>query len=274
MSRVKKPTLNQFNLPKNDARIDEKILARWQPGVRNSDDDDRTIQIYKFIGEDFWDVGITARSIAQKLKDLGEGDVTVSINSPGGDFFEGAAIYNLLVEHKGKVTIKIAGLAASAASLITMAGDSIMISEIGFLMIHNTWGYIAGNRNELRKAADTFETFDSALAGIYAKRTGLDSEEIAALMDKDTWINASDAVEKGFADEITAGKSVDDNKTKDKKALARRTVENALARQRFSRKEREDILKNAFGQRDAADEVTRDADDVEGFKKLIEAMKI
>ncbi|WP_034085582.1 head maturation protease, ClpP-related, partial [Pseudomonas aeruginosa] len=111
--------------------------------------------------------------IAGALRAIGgDVDVTVNINSPGGDVFEGLAIYNLLREHKGKVTVNIIGLAASAASFIAMAGDEIRIGRAAFLMIHNAWLIAMGNRNDLREIADWLEPFDMTLADIYAQRTG------------------------------------------------------------------------------------------------------
>lgn len=265
------PKINSLQLPKTDT-IDD-IHSRWNPSVRASDDDNNTIQIYQSIGEDYFGDGFTARRMSAALRSIGKDkDVVVSINSPGGDFFEGATIYNLLREHKGHVTVKIPGLAASAASIIAMAGDTIQISDIGFLMIHNSWGMVVGNRNDMVQAADTFKIFDDAMADVYAARTGHDRVEISKMMDSETWLNASLAVEKGFADEISGVKSVDDGDSEKKaRALARRTVENALARAGVSRKDREEIFQKAFGLRDAADGVLRDAD--AGWNELIKTLK-
>lgn len=277
MIRAKLPVLNPVEFPKTNSRIDQTIMSRWSQDVKAADDDNNTITIYQPIGEDFFSDGFTARRMSAALRSIGERDVVVSINSPGGDFFEGATIYNLLREHKGKVTVKIPGLAASAASLIAMAGDRILVSEIGFLMIHNAWGIVIGNRNDMRKAAETFDVFDSAMADVYAARTGFDRSEIAKMMDSDTWLNASNAIEKGFADELMPAKSIEDAEgSKDKKAMAvaRRKVEMALAQQGFSRKEREDIFKQAIGPRDAADAALRDAGYTdEDLKELINVMK-
>src|SRR5690606_9455368 len=146
--------------------------------------------------------GWTAKRVSAILRNIGDNDVIVNINSPGGDMFEGLAIYNVLREHKGRITVKILGLAASAASVVAMAGDEVQISRAGFLMIHNCWIIAIGNRHELRELADWMEPFDKAMAGIYEEHTGLDPKEIEALLDAESWIGGADAVDKGFADSL------------------------------------------------------------------------
>ena len=262
MSKTKLPILNVENRNNsNKFSIDEKIYSRWSQHIRAANDDNNTITIYQPIGEDFFSEGFTARRMSAALRSIGEKDVVVSINSPGGDFFEGATIYNLLREHKGHVTVKIPGLAASAASIIAMAGDTIQISDIGFYMIHNTWTCVCGNRNDMNQAAERSGIFDAAMADVYAARTGFDREEIVAMMDSDTWMNASTAIEKGFADELTHGDVVEDDDDDDKKttAMARRTIEKAMAKFGYSRKDRDEIFTKAFGERDAAEKSLRDA---------------
>lgn len=160
------------------------------------------IAILEPIGADPWaeEGGVTARSVAAALRLHGGGPVTVTINSPGGDLFEGLAIHNLLRAHSAAVEVRIIGLAASAASIIAMAGDRIEMGSGAFLMIHNAWGIVMGNRHDMRDLAETFEEFDQAMAAIYAARSGLASAEVAALMDRDSWIGAERAVELGLAD--------------------------------------------------------------------------
>lgn len=262
MSKKNLPLINALDIPRGNNRIEEAIFSRWNPNIRAAQDENNTITIYEVIGEDFWSgSGFTAKRMAAALRSIGKKkDVIVSINSPGGDFFEGAAIYNLLREHEGKVTVKIIGLAASAASIIAMAGDTIQISEIGFYMIHDAWGFVAGNRHDLTKTAETFEVFDASMADVYSARSGYGREEIGEMMDNDTWMNASDAIEKGFADELLPEKVVDDGNTEKKEqAMARRSIEVALARQGYTRKKREDLLTKAFAARDAGNTAARDA---------------
>lgn len=212
------------------SQIQPRALDRWNPGVRaaTQDEADRTISIYDVIGQDFWSgEGVTAKRIAAALRSMGAGPVTVNVNSPGGDMFEGLAIYNLLREHKGEVTVKVIGLAASAASIIAMAGDTVQIARAGFLMIHNAWVVAMGNRNDLREYAETLEPFDRAMAEIYAARTGQDAKAMGKLMDKETWIGGNDAVEEGFADELLASDQVEQKAGKANASAVRR-IEAAL----------------------------------------------
>lgn len=275
MNKKQLPVINALDFPKGN-RIEEKIYSRWQPEVKAADDTEETITIYQQIGEDYFSEGFTARRMSAALRSIGKKkDVVVSINSPGGDFFEGATIYNLLREHEGKVTVKIPGLAASAASVIAMAGDIIKISEIGFLMIHDCWGCVCGNSQDLTKTAETFNVFDAAMADVYASRTGFDREEIIKMMDSDTWLNSSAAIEKGFADELMDAKAVkEDDDGKKSQALARRSLEAAMAKAGYSRKDREKIFVDAFGVRDTTTGTTRDAGRKdESIRELIQIMR-
>lgn len=231
--------------PSADMRSNISPMAfdRWDGSIRAADsEEDRTISVYDVIGQDYWTgEGVTAKRIAGVLRMLGAGPVTVNINSPGGDMFEGLAIYNLLREHKGEVTVKVIGLAASSASIIAMAGDNIQIARAGFLMMHNCWVMAIGNKDDLRATADTLEPFDSAMAGIYAARTGTDIKAMSKLMDGETWINGSDAIDKGFADELLASDQT--KKTGDKaKASAIRRVESALRASGMTRTEAQTAL--------------------------------
>lgn len=187
-----------------------RALERWNPEIRAADrDEDRSISIYDAIGYDPWTgEGVTAKRVAGALRSLGKGPVTVNINSPGGDMFEGLAIYNLLREHEGEVNVKVLGLAASAGSVIAMAGDTVQIARAGFLMIHNAWVVAMGNRNDLRELATWLEPFDAAMGDIYAVRSGLEPKAIAKLMDSESWIGGAAAVEQGFADELLASDQV------------------------------------------------------------------
>ncbi len=266
--------LNPEGLNFTRNKISDGILSRWDKTiVAEKKDDTASIDIFDVIGEDFFGGGFTAKRMSAALRSIGEDkDVVININSPGGDVFEAATIYNLLAQHKGEVTVNILGLAASAASVIAMAGDVIKISKIGFLMIHNAWAIVMGNKNDLRSAADTLEQFDKSIITAYSSRTELDEKKIAKMMDNETWIGADDALEYGFADEmIEAKKAPGKDGEKQTKAQAKRTIEMALAREGFSRKEREEIFQRA-GVRDAADPVQRDAD-AEKWDRLCETMK-
>jgi ATP-dependent Clp protease protease subunit len=208
-----------------------RALDRWSPDLRaaaTGQDEDRSISVYDTIGYDYWTgEGVTAKRIAGVLRSLGKGPVTVNLNSPGGDMFEGLAIYNLLREHEGEVTVKVLGLAASAASIIAMAGDSVQIARSGFFMIHNSWVMAAGNRHDLREIATWLEPFDAAMADIYTARAGVEAKAVGKLMDAESWIGGSAAVEQGFADELLPSDQIGKGDAKASASTVRR-IEAAL----------------------------------------------
>ena len=206
-------------------------LERWNPAIQAAEkkgEEDRSISIYDAIGYDFWTgEGVTAKRIAGALRQMGAGPMTVNINSPGGDMFEGLAIYNMLREHEGEVTVKVLGIAASAASVIAMAGDTVQIARSGFLMVHNCWLMVIGNRHDLREVADQSEAFDRAMAEIYAARSGQDVKATAKLMDRETYMGGDEAIEQGFADELLPSDHVDRKEGKNNASAVRR-IESAL----------------------------------------------
>lgn len=208
-----------------------RALDRWDTGVRAaaaSTDDERTISVYDVIGQDYWSgEGVTAKRVSAALRSMGKGPVTVNVNSPGGDMFEGLAIYNLLREHDGEVTVKVLGVAASAASIIAMAGDTVQIARAGFLMIHNAWVMAVGNRHDLTEIAASLKPFDEAMAGIYAARTGEDIKAMGKLMDTESWIGGESAIERGFADELLPSDQVSKGAGKASASAVRR-IEAAL----------------------------------------------
>lgn len=232
---------------KPDVRFElpTKALQLWQPELQAaaSDDKDNTISILEPIGVDFWGEGVSAKRISAALRYIGaEKPVTVNINSPGGDIFEGLAIYSLLAEHRGEVTIKILGLAASAASVIAMAGDNVQIAKAGFYMIHNSWTLAAGDRHFLREAGDWLEPFDDAMAGVYEDRTGIKKSELASMMDSETWINGETSIERGFADEYLGSDPVVASSRSNDYAAATRKADIAMAKAGIPRSERRKIL--------------------------------
>ncbi|RWF70251.1 MAG: Clp protease ClpP [Mesorhizobium sp.] len=247
------------------SEISPSALGKWQAEIKAAEETDNTISILGTIGADFFGDGITARRVSAALRSIGDREVVVNINSPGGDFFEGLAIYNLLREHKQKVTVKVLGMAASAASVIAMAGDRVEVPRAGFLMIHNTWVLAVGDRHDLRDFADVLEPFDSAAAEVYAARSGLDTKEIGKMMDKETWIGGQAAVDKGFADALLPADQV----TKDAKAqgelgvnAAARRVEMILAKAGLPQADRKRLISELkSGTRDVADDATRDVGD-------------
>lgn len=248
MSKRKLPAAQIGGRPGMRTEIMPSALDRWNSDVRSAADDDadNTISVLDIIGEDWWTgAGVTAKRVSAALRQIGKQDVVVNINSPGGDYFEGLAIYNMLREHPANVTVKVLGIAASAASVIAMAGDEIQIARAGFLMIHNTWVLAMGDRHQLRDVADWLEPFDQAAVDIYAARSGMKDAEIAKMLDRETWIGGSDAVAKGFADSLLDS---DEVSTKAKNSSDGRPVATAhkidalLARAGVSKSERRELL--------------------------------
>jgi ATP-dependent protease ClpP protease subunit len=222
-------------------------LSKWNPDVRSAkgDEEDATISILDPIGADWFGEGVTAKRVSGALRAIGKKDVSVTINSPGGDYFEGLAIYNLLRDHPAKVTVKIVGIAASAASVIAMAGDEIQIARAGFLMIHNTWVIAAGDRNSLRDVADWLEPFDNMAVDIYAARTGIEPKELTKMLDRETWIGGAEAVDDGFADDFIPADQIDTktkNSSEGKAVSAMRKLETYLALANVPRSERKELI--------------------------------
>ncbi|QAR45595.1 Clp protease ClpP [Kosakonia cowanii] len=220
-------------------------MERWNGGIRAAREGENSISIFDVIGADFWGDGVTASRIASALRSMNGGAVTVNINSPGGDMFEGLAIYNLLREYEGKVTVKVLGLAASAASIIAMAGDEVQIGRGAFLMIHNCWVYAMGNRHDLAQIAADMAPFDKAMSDIYQARSGLDSAAIDKMMDGETYIGGSEAVEKGFADSLLSADEIADDD--ESPAAALRKLDALLAKTNTPRAERRKLLKALSG---------------------------
>ncbi|MEX9950448.1 head maturation protease, ClpP-related [Providencia alcalifaciens] len=216
-----------------------KALDKWNSGIRAAISDN-TISVLDVIGEDFWGEGVTAKRISAALRSMGNNDVVVNINSPGGDMFEGLAIYNLLRAHSGKVTVNILGIAASAASIVAMAGDEVQIGRGAFLMIHNCWAFSAGNRHDFAKLANDMEPFDKSMADIYVARSGQSEEVVSQMMDNETYIGASDAIEKGFADRLLAVDAVDDGDESPQAAI--RKLDALLAKSNTPRSERRKLI--------------------------------
>lgn len=163
------------------------------------------ILIYSDIGEDIWGEGVTAKSVKAQL-DKVEGDFSVRINSGGGDVFDGVAIYNLIKGHAGKTTVYVDGLAASAASIIAMAGDEIIMAENSMLMIHDPWTVTVGSASEMRETADLLDKIRDSLVKTYNSKTGIEADELRTMMAAETWLDADEALSMSFATSIN-GKS-------------------------------------------------------------------
>lgn len=162
------------------------------------------IWIYDYIGQDFWTGGgVTAKNFQKELAGVKASQIDLHINSPGGDVFDGITIYNLLKQHPANVTTYIDGLAASIASVIALAGNQIYMAENALFMIHNPWGMSMGDASDMRKMADNLDKVRDSISISYTSKTGKPAEEITALMDAETWMDAEEAMEFGFVDDVT-----------------------------------------------------------------------
>jgi len=169
--------------------------------AKAGEDGSLAIDLYDEIG--YW--GTTAKDFRSALKDA-RGDVTLRINSPGGDVFDGMAIHADLNAHKAagyKVKVEVSGLAASIASIIAMAGDEIVMAPGSFMMVHNAWTIGIGNRHDFADVAGTLTKIDDVLARTYAERTKSGIRQIKTWMDDETWMTAKEAVEHGFATSVS-----------------------------------------------------------------------
>ena len=151
--------------------------------------------------ENFWGDEITPQMFREDLE-AEDGDVTVWINSPGGNVFAAAEIYTMLKDYAGKVTVKVASLAASAASVVAMAGDTVQMSPTALLMLHDPSTVAMGNARDMEKAIAALNEVKESIVNAYAAKSGLRRGRIADLMSEETWLNAKKAVELGFADEV------------------------------------------------------------------------
>ena len=199
------------------------------------------------IAEESWfDDDVTPQIFKDELN-AGSGDITVWINSPGGDCVAAAQIYNMLTQYEGNVTVKIDGIAASAASVIAMAGNTVLMSPVSMMMIHNPATVAFGDHAEMQKAIDMLTEVKESIINAYVIKTGLSRSKLSHLMDSETWMDANKAVELGFADDIITRAETkpntddpeeedeDDESTEEKKKkpsdsmlFSRKAVNNAL----------------------------------------------
>lgn len=172
--------------------------------VRNESDLDesRTLFLNGEISDETWYGDEVTPQLFKDELGAGSGPITVWINSPGGDVFAAAQIYNMLRDYKGKVTVQIDSLAASAASVIAMAGDEVLMSPVAMLMIHNPAMIAMGEKKDMEQAIAMLSEVKESILNAYEAKTGLRRNKLSAMMDDETWFNAKKAVELGFADKI------------------------------------------------------------------------
>lgn len=156
----------------------------------------------EIVSEKLWDSDVSATDFRDSLKELGPvKTINMSINSPGGSVFDGIAIYNMLKKNPATVNVTVEGLAASIASVIAMAGDTLTMDTGSMLMIHNPFTMAVGNASELREMADTLDQIRESSVNIYHEKTGIDKEAIKSVMDNETWLTADEAITAGWADQ-------------------------------------------------------------------------
>lgn len=176
-----------------------------------TEEEGRVLTINGAIAEESWlDDDVTPKDFRQQLMG-GTGKLTVYINSPGGDCIAASQIYTMLTEYPSDVTVKIDGIAASAASVIAMAGDTVLMSPTALIMIHDPLTMVYGNRDDMKKAIDVLAQVKESIINAYKKKSGCSRDEISDMMSKETWMNARKAISLGFADGIIGGDTADIN---------------------------------------------------------------
>lgn len=235
------------------------VFDKWNAdaaGIRAVQTGDNIITMFDVIGEDYWSGGgVTAKKVAAQLRAIGDRPVEVQINSPGGDMFEGIAIYNVLREHPQDITIKVMGMAASAASIIAMAGNQVLVGAASFIMIHNCWVMALGNRHDMMETAEWLAPFDQAMADVYAARTGRGTAEISKWMDAETFMSGSMSVERGFADDLLSSDQIkhdDAAKSRDLEINELRAMERSLVAQGMTRADARERITKIRGMSDSA----------------------
>ena len=211
------------------------IIKKFWNWIKN--EEGRTLYFDGYIAQDSWfDDDITPKKFKAELTES-EGDISVWINSPGGDVFAASQIYNMLKEYKGKVTVKIDGLAASAASVIAMAGDEILMSPVAMLMIHNPSTIIWGEESDMVRAKEMLSEVKESIINAYEVKTGLERNKISKMMDNETWMSSKKAVDLGFADKVLYEEDKEDSYVSDGFMFEKLTVVNALI-DRFPKNEK------------------------------------
>ena len=204
----------------NDARklmsVEDRTQEPWF-SVQNAADESATVRIFGAIGDPF--EGLDAAAFVDQLDQIAADTINLQINSPGGLVFDGVAIYDALQSHSATVDVLVSGVAASAASFIAMAGDSVAITKSSKMMIHDAAGLVIGNAQSMRQMADLLDDLSDTIADVYADRSGRSADEWRAAMRTESWYGSADAVAAGLADRVAndksnRGPSGPDNKTR------------------------------------------------------------
>jgi len=203
-------------------------MKKFWNWVKDEKSDTRTLYLDGVIAEESWfDDDVTPHAFKADLN-AGEGDIVIWLNSPGGDCIAASQIYTMLMDYKGKVTIKIDGIAASAASVIAMAGTTVFMAPTALMMVHNPLTVAIGDSEEMQKAISMLSEVKESIINAYEIKTGLSRTKLSHLMDAETWLNANKAIELGFADDILEDEKKRVQQDDFTYAFSRRTVTNSL----------------------------------------------
>ena len=203
-----------------------KKFWNWINQADGEPTEERVLELYGTIAEESWfDDDVTPQMFREELCS-GEGPVTIWLNSPGGDCIAASQIYSMLMDYKDDITVKIDGIAASAASVIAMAGTTVLMAPTALMMIHNPITMAFGNHEDMQKAIEMLDEVKESIINAYEIKTSLSRAKLSHLMDSETWMNANRAVELGFADDILSDEKRSTNIPA--YAFSSRTVENAL----------------------------------------------
>ncbi|MFJ8100240.1 head maturation protease, ClpP-related [Lysinibacillus sp. NPDC096212] len=205
---------NRFKKFKNQQYAEQIPEIKKQLSAKKIDASTTEIVIYGDIGESWWYDSISASDIDSLLKDVTTDNITVRINSPGGDAFDGITIYNRLKDHNAEVKIIVDGWACSAASIIAMAADELVMNTGSMLMIHEASTGIWGTKKDLEKEAELLSKLDKSLVDIYMTKAIVEREEIEQMVNNETWFTADEAIAIGFAATSIVEDVTDDDKTK------------------------------------------------------------
>jgi ATP-dependent Clp protease protease subunit len=177
-------------------------VTKFWNWIKNEDTGEAELYFQGPIADSTWFGDEITPGIFKDELEKHPGNLTVWLCSPGGDCFSASQIYTMLRNHKGKITVKIDGIAASAASVVAMSGDETLISPTGYLMIHNPMTLASGNKADMEKAIELLEEVKEGIINAYVRKTGLSRNKISKLMDEETWMNAEKALQLGFVDGI------------------------------------------------------------------------
>lgn len=203
-------------------------MKKFWNWVKDEQSDTRTLYLDGVIAEESWfDDDVTPKAFKTDLF-AGEGDIVIWLNSPGGDCIAASQIYTMLMDYKGKVTVKIDGIAASAASVIAMAGTTVLMAPTALMMVHNPLTVAIGDSEEMQKAIAMLSEVKESIINAYEIKTGLSRTRLSHLMDAETWLNANKAIELGFADEIMEDEKKQIQHDDITYAFSRRAVTNSL----------------------------------------------